>query len=426
MNQKRIDTVVNAALYEGHILYPYRASAKKARQQFAFGRVYPESYSLAENGAEPCSMQIECLVTGGDMAALEILVRFLHPMERDIGALAAPLRQMPSPNNPDFFHVVPELEVDGRLYLGWQEMVERSVRLPAIALKALREKTRALPFSFPAYRALEPILDRSGHIAGIVVRQQDAIEGAVELEGRGVDESVTKVTVRVFNRTPVPSDVLDDREEIVMRTFASTHAVLHAREASFFSLIDPPEKYFNIAAGCRNLGAWPVLVGDAEKDERDTMIASPVILHDYPEIAAEDEKQDAEKIAPLILTVSGEAGREMHRGAGRTLRTTVPDLANPRHTKRSRGPRVDTVSIQGIVHKTGDLVRVRPRNRADAMALALAGRIAMIESIEQDAGEKTHLALVLEEEPNHGHARTRQENRRLVYTTDEVEPLEGE
>ena len=28
MNQKQIDTVVHAVLYEGYILYPYRASAK--------------------------------------------------------------------------------------------------------------------------------------------------------------------------------------------------------------------------------------------------------------------------------------------------------------------------------------------------------------------------------------------------------------
>ena len=42
MNQKLVDTVVHAVLYEGYILYPYRASAKKNRQRFTFGRVYPE------------------------------------------------------------------------------------------------------------------------------------------------------------------------------------------------------------------------------------------------------------------------------------------------------------------------------------------------------------------------------------------------
>src|ERR1700752_4038021 len=62
MNQQLVDTIVNAVLYEGYILYPYRASAKKNRQRFTFGRVYPEAYSLAQGGAEPCVMQTECLV----------------------------------------------------------------------------------------------------------------------------------------------------------------------------------------------------------------------------------------------------------------------------------------------------------------------------------------------------------------------------
>src|SRR5271169_5600726 len=140
MNQKLVDTLVNAVLYEGYILYPYRASAKKNRQRFTFGRVYPEAYSIAENGAEPCLMQTQCLVEGPPSATLEVTVRFLHPMERDIGALAAPLRKLPAPDNPDFFHVVPELEIEGTLYPSWQEAVERTVRAPALTLSALRDQ----------------------------------------------------------------------------------------------------------------------------------------------------------------------------------------------------------------------------------------------------------------------------------------------
>jgi hydrogenase maturation protease len=412
MNQKLVDSVVNAVLYEGHILYPYRASAKKNRQQSAFGRVFPEPY--AESGAEPCSMQAECLVDGGDETALEITVRFLHAMERDIGALAAPLREMPAADNPDFFHVVPELEVDGRLYLGWQEMVERSVQVPATTLRALREKSRTIPFSFPVFHAVEPILDRTDHIAGVVVRRQEAITGVIEAAAERIDDRVTKVTLRVVNRTPVPSEALDDSDEIVMRTFASTHAIFHARGAAFLSLIDPPETHATVAGSCRNLGVWPVLVGEKENGERDTMVASPVILHDFPTIAQEDATRAGDEIVRRILTVSGEERREMRRSAA----------SKSPGTKRQQTPRVDTVSIQGIVHKTGDLVRVRPRNQADA--LALAGRIAMIESIAQEAGEKTQLALVLENESPADTGSSHQVSRRFVYTTDEVEPLEGE
>src|ERR1700728_335427 len=101
MNQALVDKIVAAVLYEGYILHPYRASAKKNRQRFTFGRVYSEGYSVAENNLGPCSMQTQCLIDGPPSAKLEVIVRFLHPMARDIGALAAPLRKLPPPDNPD-------------------------------------------------------------------------------------------------------------------------------------------------------------------------------------------------------------------------------------------------------------------------------------------------------------------------------------
>ena len=61
MNTALVEKVVNAVLYEGYILYPYRASSKKNRERFTFGRVYPEDYSIAQHGAEPSVMQTECL-----------------------------------------------------------------------------------------------------------------------------------------------------------------------------------------------------------------------------------------------------------------------------------------------------------------------------------------------------------------------------
>ena len=73
-------------LYEGHILYPYRPSSKKNRQRFTFGRVYPQVYSAAQNGAEPFVMQTECLVRVPAAApVLETSVRFLQPMAREVG-----------------------------------------------------------------------------------------------------------------------------------------------------------------------------------------------------------------------------------------------------------------------------------------------------------------------------------------------------
>ena len=449
MNQKLIDTVVHAVLYEGYILYPYRASAKKNRQRFTFGRVYPEAYSLAENGAEPCSMQTQCLVEGPS-ARVEVTVRFLHPMAREIGALAVPLRELPAPDNPDFFHEVPQLEVAGQIYQSWQEVVERAVRLPALNLATPGDMAnRQIPFSFAATRTIEPILDESQHIAGVIVRRQEAVEGVVELSAEAVDASVYKITVRIVNRTAVPRDVMHDMDEIIMRTFASTHTILHAMDGEFISAIDPPAAYTEAIAACRNIGSWPILVGEEEKKERDTMISSPIILYDYPKIAPEspgdlfDSGEIDEILTLRIMTMTDEEKREM-RGvdeqARRILERTesLPegDLLKMHGVMRGTNSldetffnptsRLQSVSVNGIALREGDLVRVRPKQRADAMDMALAGKIAMIESIEQDAENKTHLALVLEDDPGRDLGLLRQPGHRFFYGTDEVEPLEGE
>jgi hypothetical protein len=459
MNPKLVDTLVNAVLYEGYILYPYRASAKKNRQRFTFGRVYPEAYAAEQNGAEPCSMQTECLVEGFPSAALEITVRFLHPMTRDVGELSVPMAEMPAANNPDFFHVVPELVVNGEHHASWQEAVERAVPISAVTLEELLGESREIPFEFHASRSLEPIRDPEGMIAGVIVRRQEAVRGFIELSAAPVDLAVTKIGVRVVNQTPAPHNGFDDdKDEIVMRTFASTHTILHVKDGAFLSLIDPPEAHAAAAATCRNLGTYPILVGDEAKQERDTLISSPIILYDYPKIAAAspgdlfDAGEIDEILTLRIMTMTDEEKREMRnvdaharqilerteslpsgdllkmhgvmRSTAHAASSVADDLANEAFFNPPA--RQETVSIKGIVHRQGDFVRVRPKKCADAMDMAIAGRIAMIESIEQDAEDNTHLALVLEDDPGKDLGVARMPGHRFFYGTDEVEPLEGE
>src|SRR5580693_9990331 len=86
MNPSAVDRIANAVLYEGYILYPYRASSRKNRQRFTFGRIYPQAYSEAQNGAEPFAMKTECLLRRRcEMPTVQVRVRFLHPMARAIG-----------------------------------------------------------------------------------------------------------------------------------------------------------------------------------------------------------------------------------------------------------------------------------------------------------------------------------------------------
>ena len=112
MNTSLVDQVVNSVLYEGYILYPYRASSVKNRARFTFGRVYPEAYSISQNGAEPFIMQTECLVRSTGVPSAEVNVRFLHPLAREIGAL--PVRNQPNLSDDVHLKTVPELRVDDR------------------------------------------------------------------------------------------------------------------------------------------------------------------------------------------------------------------------------------------------------------------------------------------------------------------------
>ena len=96
---------------------------------------------------------------------------------------------------------------------------------------------------------------------------------------------VFRVTVKIQNQTPVENGTAASRDEALMHGLVSTHTVLWVRDGEFVSMIDPPEAYRELAAGCHNVGCWPVLVGD--EGDKDTILSAPIILYDYPQIAPE-------------------------------------------------------------------------------------------------------------------------------------------
>ncbi|HMB90619.1 MAG TPA: hypothetical protein VKP65_07220 [Rhodothermales bacterium] len=284
MSRPLVDRIVEAMLYEGYILYPYRATTAKNRQRFTFGRVYPHAYHLDQKGAEPYVMQTQCLVKAASDAEVTINVRFLHPMARQVGRLLEPISTLPTDAEPAF-EAVSSLRVGDTLHQTWQEAVEQTVAVEPLSLYTLTQEAVPHVFSFPASRTIEAIEGEAGEIVGVLIRQQAALEGVVEVHAEAVDAEVFKLTVRVLNNTPVLEDALTGQDEVVMRTFASTHTILAVEEGTFFSMMDPPANYAAIAAACENTGTWPVLVG--EDEAQDTLLSSPIILYDYPELAPE-------------------------------------------------------------------------------------------------------------------------------------------
>ena len=105
------------------------------------------------------------------------------------------------------------------------------------------------------------------------------------------------------------------RDEGLLRSLVSTHTILGLRAGEFVSLLDPPDPWRDLAAGCRNEGTWPVLVG--ENGAKDTMLSSPIILYDYPQVAPEspgdlfDSTEIDEILTLRILTLTDEEKQTM-------------------------------------------------------------------------------------------------------------------
>jgi hypothetical protein len=129
-----------------------------------------------------------------------------------------------------------------------------------------------VPFTLPA----------SWETDGAVERTQHAIEGEVELSAEWCAGQLLRVAVRVANRTPLDEPATAHRDAVQLRSLAAAHVVLRVRGGEFVSLLDPPAELRPLAAGCRNVGVWPVLVGGP--DSRDTLLAAPVSLTDHPRV----------------------------------------------------------------------------------------------------------------------------------------------
>ncbi len=125
----------------------------------------------------------------------------------------------------------------------------------------------------------------SGAIAGVLIREQHSIAGTIELSAVQLEATLFGLAARTVNRTPLTDPHRLTRDEALERALASTHAILGVADGAFVSLTDPPEACRQAAAACRNVGAWPVLVG--AEGETSLMLSAPIILYDYPQVAPE-------------------------------------------------------------------------------------------------------------------------------------------
>lgn len=213
-------------------------------------------------------------------------------------------------------------------------------------------------------------------------------------------------------------EVSSQDEKITVKIFAnvliaSVHTILQIEAGDFISATEAGDR-------CKNIGTWPVLVGDGR-----TMLSSPIILQDYPQIAPEsagnlfDATEIDEILSLRILTLTDEEKAEVRQNErGRRLLERTESLTLEDFLKMHGAQR----GVPADVHK-GDRVRIRPKSRADAMDIILDGKTAVVEAVEQDAEGKFHLALVLDDDPGKDLGMMRQPGHRFFYGLEEVEPV---
>lgn len=361
-NRQAVEEVANAVLYEGYMLYPYRASSIKNRQRFNFGVLYPEGFDT--------SMQrTECLVCGEEDTTVDIEVRYLRLDQKE-------------------------------------QAQEHTITIADAPLARLAGRTHVETDYF----------------------------GEVRVAARGVAPDCHCLTIETRNTQPHRQEAA--RAKVLLESMISVHTILCVNNGSFASLLDPPAALAEAAAACRNLGTWPVLAG--KEGSQDTMLSSPVILYDYPRVAPEspqnlfDSTEIDEILTLRILTLTDEEKAEIRRGDQRA-RALLERTENmpPEQLMKLHGvlrglPGEKAVRVFGVDLRRGDRVRLWPQKSADIMDIALRGRLATIESIEQDIEGNVQLAVVIDDDPGRDLGELRQPGHRFFFGPEEVEPLDME
>ncbi|WP_329594187.1 hypothetical protein OG195_36795 [Streptomyces sp. NBC_01362] len=431
MSLDQVRSIADAVLYEGYLLYPYRASSHKNRSRWQFGVLGPPHATAASFGEEP-EMEMQCLLAPHDgPAAVTVHLRFLQLQVREVRSTGEDGLEVP----------VGQLIVDGVPVMSWDEAVEREIVLTALPLGEVADAVHEVPGG----EETEPVTDARGVVAGRIVRRRLPL--AVRVRTRAVvDDGYVRLSVAVRNEHPEPAATKD---AAIRSSLIGAHLLLRAHDAGFVSLLEPPAGAAAAAGRCRQRRCWPVLAGP--KGTTDTLLGAPIILYDHPEVAeqspgalfdsteideiltlrvmtmTEEEKAEARATDPLAREIidrcdgMSPAGlqqlhgllRDPHRPQPAAPAGPVADVRDVEPAAfdtagapwwdpaadASVRPGSDAVVIDGVRVAKGSLVRVHPSRRADAQDLFFAGQVARVTAVLSDVDGGTHIALVLVDDP---------------------------
>lgn len=448
-------TVADAVLYEGYVLYPYRASARKNQIRWQFGVLTPRSYADSHDN-ERWSARTEVLARTGEGARLSVRVRFLQTQRRSVERACG----------AGEFETVDRLRFGEVLHISWSEALDRAVDLRDMDLAGLEGGVCEQRFFVEGDRSTEVLSGPDGSVAGRIVRSTEPVEGAifVGVTPAGGGGGVRRISVTVENRSEVNRMEAASRADAVDNSLVALHVMLGLDGGKFLSALGLPDDAEVPGAACSNEGMYPVLIGDD-----DVVLSSPIILYDHPEVAPEspgdlyDATEIDEILALRVLTLTDDEKAEARRtdprsaavidrcdemppeswsrlhGAMRELRP-VPedpaelsddasgavDTAKPwwdPSVDSSVDPFTDSLFISGTEVAKGSVVKLRPSRRADVQDVFLRGRTATVAGVFKDVEGNDHVAVLVDDDP--ANEELAWQGRFLYFYPDELEPVQG-
>ncbi len=450
--------VADAVLYEGYVLYPYRATSSKNQVRWQWGVLMPADVVArdpSERSAHTCQVVVD-----GSGAAVRVTVRFLQVQHRAVERAT-----------PAGFEPAPSLDTGDATYTAWDEARERELAVE------VPDGTADRTFEVAGGTETEEVRDETGVVVGRLVRTWLPVSVGVvtRVEHPESPYAVSTVSVRVENRTPGTEDPGPDRPAWLRRSLVAAHQVLEVDGGRFLSLLEPPEWARALVEACDNDGVFPVL--GPPQGQQAVMLASPIILYDHAELAPESATAffDALEVDELLslrtMTLSEEEKREVRGTDPRTAALleqvdSMPDdlwdrlhgtvryvdamTGSPSHSAPSTprsgpalpvqeageadlpwwdpgsdasvDPERDAVLVGEVEVRRGSRVILRPGvRRADAYDLFLAGRTATVAAVLFDVDHGEHLAVTVDEDP--GSDLKAAHGRYLYFAPDEVEPI---
>ena len=87
-------------------------------------------------------------------------------------------------------------------------------------------------------------------------------------------------------------------------------------------------------------------------------------------------------------------------------------------------PELQSVVVGGVELAKGSRILLWPRAGGDIMDLALKGKVAFVEGIEQDYEDRIYIAVTLEDDPGRDLGEGRFLGHRFFFSPEEIEPLD--